>query len=445
MGGFKSHSLMRASFLVLFLLPSCGIFLSAIPHPAFDGVRAIPATNKILKLESKGKLDAAYQLCQQKYDEYSADNKHAPAISMADIASRLLIKKGDYESLLAWKSMADNTYEKMTREIDPNTVGYGTVSFGAIYGVQKSYASFELNYINAFIRLGDYQSAAKEIQYVKKNIFPPLEKWAAVNSQHYGNTTHIRNNSIITKSSKALTRFLIPDHALKQFWYAYQEARAQLLVFEIMVHKFLSPRPKGESLWHEYKTEHPASGFSLSDSGHWNPIYFYAAKAAWLMEDGEYLLHSSKLVQRYNIEHTYSPYTRFWSAVYFAHYLESTGSIRKDFINYHGLFWEAEALRMQGEFEAAIHKYNEYIQGFSAMSELTLFWKAFDGLGRCYEEHHRWQKAIKSYSKALNILEKERNYLSKDAYKLNFLLNREHPYNRYVYLKAGDDPDKAPW
>ena len=103
---------------------------------------------------------------------------------------------------------------------------------------------------------------------------------------------------------------------------------------------------------------------------------------------------------------------------------------------------EGEVAGARGKFEEAESVFRE-VAG-DKDSDLSLRWQAQNDLAKLFEQEHRPHDADAQYQQALGTIEKARDSLQHEDYKLPFLANATHLYDDYVrFLVAQKKDQKA--
>ncbi len=87
--------------------------------------------------------------------------------------------------------------------------------------------------------------------------------------------------------------------------------------------------------------------------------------------------------------------------------------------------------------QAARRFFEPWLEDPAHRSNANAYWLASDRLGACLEKTGDAQAGIARYRAAVDVLEQQRSFLSKDDHRRRFLLGRDHPYDRLVLLLSG--------
>jgi len=89
---------------------------------------------------------------------------------------------------------------------------------------------------------------------------------------------------------------------------------------------------------------------------------------------------------------------------------------------------------IRNDFSAAKQAFEQWLADPGSRSDWNKLWLTCDRLGACCESANDPGSSLKQYQEAVAGLEKQRSFLSRDEYKLRFMLGRDRPYDRLVML-----------
>jgi tetratricopeptide (TPR) repeat protein len=85
-----------------------------------------------------------------------------------------------------------------------------------------------------------------------------------------------------------------------------------------------------------------------------------------------------------------------------------------------------------------LHKAKEYFEKSISLEDKLLgkeiLWESFYGLGKCFEKEGRSDKAILFYEKSIEQIEKVRNKIALDVFKVSFSRDKLPVYEDWINL-----------
>jgi CHAT domain-containing protein len=356
----------------------------------------------IMSMENQGQFNQAITVADNYIDIYLKEKNYFFALKFLEMQTGFLYQSGNYESII-------NSYDKVENIYKQTQLHYKGEKYNSNFVNQAGldYINYLGLYIDASIQLGEYE----------------------------------RIMVVLDKAEKILSEININSET-----YIINFLFSKVLSFNVLDKKSESLR-----FWNQIKSRYPSTvqaSNELEDYSRKSQILFPMTRMAWLFDDGDYLLSAGKQLKLFKFPKEISQAVSHWSNYLISgsdsiNNMNTILSASKNWFILWGIFCEAEGLRLTGKYREAIDAYLNYLSRPGVEGQGTHLWKAYDGLGKTYEALHEKEKASNAYLEAINIIENERQFMSKDSYKRNFFLHRDHPYDRAVILLAEHDPEKA--
>ena len=420
---YNTNSWMKSSIILLALLMISGCF-QLVPSIQ-ESQRFMSENAAIMSMANQGQFSEAVVAADNYINAYLNDKKYYEAMNLLVMQAGFSYQAGNYENVI-------NSYDKVENVYKQTRLKYGgnksTVYKASDAGTK--FANYIGVYIDASIQLGEYDS-----------ILVVLDKGEKILKASLSEMEDFFQSSIAAKTAR------------KQQMSLLKGMEIQFLYYKILALNALGKKPQSIKLWSQYKSKYPDTIMTSSELETYNTkinIVFNMARSAWLVDDGNYLLNAGNQMKTFKFPEeveklTTKPnvLTSIFLGTDFSKNLNTILNYSQKFFTLGGGFYEAEGLRLTGKYGEAVDAYLNYLSNPEVKSQGTYLWKAYDGLGKAYEALDEKEKASNAYLEAIKIIESERQFLSKDSYKRNFFLHRDHPYDRAVILLGDRDPKKA--
>ena len=386
--------------LMVLLISGCG------------SARWVNEHETIMSMANQGQFDQAVRSAKDYADIYLKEKNYKQALLFLGLRSEYLYKEGNYEKVIKSYDSIENVYKQILQK-------HGNKKPTDLLNPTSRYLYQIYLNIDSSIQLGEYKSALAMIDKAEKE-----------HSQFQLNGEKLLSG----------LRWLMSEDKLKREEEASYTNEIIFLYYKILTLNALGKKSKSVELWEEFKSKCPVPKTIFGITPVCSLIYNMST-TAWLVDDGNFLLHGGKILKEYEFPkefiemlNTLQPHDPLYGSTFI--YQKKSAILR-------GIFYEAEGLRLTGKYREAVDAYLNYLSMPEVKSQGTYLWKAYDGLGKAYEALEEKEKASHAYLEAIKIIESERQFLSKDSYKRNFLLHRDHPYDRAVILLAERDPEKS--
>jgi CHAT domain-containing protein/tetratricopeptide (TPR) repeat protein len=348
----------------------------------------------ILSLTNQGNFDQAVLVSDKYVDAYLKEKNYIYALNYLKWQTYDLYQPGNYEGVISSYDKVENVYKKALVQYRDDKCKSAWVSWAGY-----NYIGYLGLYIDASIQLGEYE----------------------------------RIMAVLDKAEKTLSEIEINSEC----------CIINFLSTKVLSFNILDKKSESLEFWKQIKSEFPAiveTSSEFEDSRRKSEILSPMTRIAWLVDDGNYLLNAGKQLKVYETPKEFRAGSSVLSYVFdganFINNFNTISSVGENWFRLWGIFCEAEGLRLTGKYREAIDAYLNYLSKPEVKSQGTYLWKAYEAL----EDK---EKASHAYIEAIKIIESERQFLSKDSYKRNFFLHRDHPYDRAVILLADRDPEKA--
>ena len=63
-----------------------------------------------------------------------------------------------------------------------------------------------------------------------------------------------------------------------------------------------------------------------------------------------------------------------------------------------------------------------------------VLWEAYFGLGQCYEKEGDYLRALESYEKSIDVIDKIRSQINLDTFKAGYVRNKSRVYEKLIDL-----------
>jgi CHAT domain-containing protein/tetratricopeptide (TPR) repeat protein len=386
--------------LILFFISGCANLMLSLDGTLEQSKQGMSEMATIMSLRNQGQFDQAVMVADKYVDAYLKQKNYMSALNYLVSQASDLVALGNYESVINKNDQVEHVYKKALVQYKDDKLKSDWVSAAG-----SSYMNYLGLYVDASIQLGEYDQ-----------LMPVLDKRDKILSEKVGSSELYEINFLFSK---------------------------------VLLLNALDKKSEALAIWDHFSSKYPAPNKTrvlLDDYNNTIVKILPMSDIAWLVDDGNYLLNAGKLLKIYEFPESISQSINSYKTWFGNDYIKSfntTVCYVKNIYRLTGAFYEAEGLRLTGKHREAIDAYLNYLSKPEVKSQGTYLWKAYDGLGKAYEALHEKEKASNAYLEAINIIENERQFLSKDSYKRNFFLHRDHPYDRAVILLAEHDPEKA--